>query len=445
MLTRLIKRARLAASVLLIGGLVGFSGCALANEQPSQQLGIEAMFAALSEGRFDIADAIAADLDSNSEDKSLFSTFARATKLVANNDCASGGPLAETVVARSPLFLPAYDLIAKCLVEAGEPGKAAAMFDDVASRLNKGAERDQILVRAQSLRPDMSPKFSVDVNVQPSTNVNRGTDNTDIGVFKIDDAARTKAGVSASVFGTVDKPIYVSKRLISSVSLRAGITYNIPYDEFVLELGQFFPSARLALNSRYLLSPQTSIGAVLAYDHVHKGTAFESATPSIAVDVSHQVSPVLTLGARAELSYTHHDNDQQTGWAAKLDVNASYTILPNDRLSVATSYVREDRKKENFSFNQIGISTEWEHAFASGFIGSLGGEASYRVYESNAPLKNEKQENIQAKAIIGVSHRDFMIGKFRPELAYTFTKQWSNDAFSDFTAHDVSVRAKAAF
>jgi Surface lipoprotein assembly modifier len=153
----------------------------------------------------------------------------------------------------------------------------------------------------------------------------------------------------------------------------------------------------------------------------------------------------VTLGARAEIAYIHHDSNNQTGWTARLSGNASYTILPNDRLNVVASYVREDRKRGGLSYNQIAVSTEWEHAFESGFIGSLGGEASYRLYESNMVFTSEKQENIQAKGIIGVSHRDFMIGKLRPELAYTFTKQWSNDAFSDFTAHDVSVQAKAAF
>jgi Surface lipoprotein assembly modifier len=441
-LTTIKRQALLVASVVVFAGLIAPVSNAFAESQPAS---VEAMFAALGEGRFDVADAIAAQLDANAEDKSLFSTFSRATRLVAGDDCASGGPLAETVVSRSPLFLPAYDLIAKCLVQAGDPEKAAAMFDDVASRLNKGAERDQILARAQSLRPDMSAKYSVDVNLMPSTNVNRGTDNTDIGVFKIDEGARTKAGVSASVFGTVDKPIYVSKHLISSISLRAGVTYNIRDDTSLLDLNQIFPSARLALTTRYLLSPQTSVGAVLAYDHVHKGTAFESASPSVAVDVAHQVSPTLSLGARAEIAYTHHNDANQTGWTAGLNANASYTILPNDRLTVAATFVREDRKAAKQSYNQIGLSAEWEHAFQSGYIGSLGGEASYRLYEANAPLTSDKQHNIQARATIGISHRNFMIGKFRPELAYTFTKQWSNDAFSDFTAHDVSVRAKAAF
>ena len=435
MLTTSTTRAiGLAFKVFLMWGAFGLGSHAMAQELVT----IERLFAAMNQGEWQSAEAIAAALDTQAEDKSLFTTFARATKLVANDDCASGGPLAETVVARSPLFLPAYDLIAKCLVQAGQPEKAATMFDGVASNLKRGAERDQILARAQSLRPDMSPKYSVDVNVMPSTNVNRGTDNTNIGIFAIDPQARTKAGVSASVFGTVDKPIYVSKNLISSVLLRVGATY-----ETVSE--KIFPSARLALNTRYLLSPQTSFGAVLAYDHVLKGTAFEFASPSVAVDISHQVSPTLTIGARAELAYTHHQIDAQTGWTARLNANASYTILPNDRLNVTASYVREDRNADTQSYQQIGLSSEWEHAFESGFIGSLGGEAAYRLYESNAPLTTEKQHNVQAKATIGVSHRAFMIGKFRPELAYSFTKQWSNDAFSDFTARDVSVRAKAAF
>jgi hypothetical protein len=437
-LTTLTKQALLAASIVVIAGLTGLGGNALAASQPAS---VETLFIAIVQGDWQSAEAIAAELDSKSEDKSLFTTFARATKLVANDDCASGGPLATNVVTRSPLFLPAYDLIAKCLVQAGEPTKAAAMFDEVAAHLNKGAERDQILARAQSLRPDMSPHYSLDVNVQPSTNANRGTDNTKAIGLAIPTLARTKSGVTVSAYVTVDKPIYVSKRLISSVSLRLGASYDTVFE-------QVMPSVRLSWNNRFLLSPQTSIGAVLAYEQVHKGTAFELASPSIAVDISHQMSPTLSLGVRGEIAYIHNSNSGKTGWTAKLDANGSYTILPNDRLNAALSIVHEDRSFDSQSFDQIGGSIEWEHAFESGLIGSLGGEASYRKYKSDAVGAvsiSEKQVNIQAKATIGISHRNFMIGKFRPELAYTFTKQWSNDVFSDFTAHDVSVRAKAAF
>ncbi|MGL4406305.1 MAG: surface lipoprotein assembly modifier, partial [Notoacmeibacter sp.] len=162
-------------------------------------------------------------------------------------------------------------------------------------------------------------------------------------------------------------------------------------------------------------------------------------------DVSHQVSPVLTLGARSELRYTHHQNDGLNGWTAQLNGNAAMIVSANDRVTIGASYVLEARNSDTQSYHQIGLSAEWEHAFQNELIGSLGGEASYRLYKSDAVLTTEKQHNIQSKATIGLSHRDFMIGKFRPELAYTFTKQWSNDVFSDFIAHDVSVRAKAAF
>ena len=431
------RQALLVASIVVIAGMVSFCKGAMANEQLPTPT-VETLFAAINQGEWQNAEAIAAALDANADDKSLFTTFTRATKLVANDDCMSGGPLAETVVSRSPLFLPAYDLIAKCLVAGGEPDKAAAMFDSVALQLNKGAERDQIVTRAQMLRPDKSAKFGVDFNLQPSTNVNRGTSATDINGWQISESSRTKSGVMASAFATVDKPIYVSKHLISSVSLRVGAFYDTISK-------QVFPTARLALNTRYLLSPQTSFGMVLAYEHMLKGSAFESASPSVAMDVSHQISPALSLGARADVAYTKHNNNAQAGWTAQVSAHAGMIVTANDRLSVAASYVLEARNADTHSFNQTGISTEWEHAFDSGLIGSLGGAASYRLYKSQAPLTSEKQHNIQAKATIGVSHRDFMIGKFRPELAYTFTKQWSNDVFSDFTAHDVSVRAKAAF
>ena len=104
------------------------------------------------------------------------------------------------------------------------------------------------------------------------------------------------------------------------------------------------------------------------------------------------------------------------------------------------------REAERFSYMEGGVSAEWEHRFKSGFITNLGAGGSIRRYEGDAPLTNEAQENKQAYARIGVSHKKFSYKNIRPELTlHTATRQWSNDVFSRYIAHDAGVGVKGAF
>jgi hypothetical protein len=399
---------------------------------------IETLFEALVAEDWAKADATAAQLDAAATDKSLFSTFARATRLTMGGDCNSGLPLAQTVIERSPLFMPAYDLVARCLVADDDAPAAAKLYDAASSRLPAGPERDLMQARAQAFKPDLSPRYSIEAAVQPSTNVNRGTAETRFGEWNIVDDSRGKSGATAALHATVEKPLYVSKRLVSSVSLRLGASYDTVTSDV-------YPSVKAAFSNRWIISPRTALGATLAYEHVLKGGDSYLGQPSLTLDASHQLSPATALAGRVHLAYLDFADETRSGWSINASGSASTILSPQDRLRMQVSVGREERKSAAHSATTVAVEAELEHMFESGLIGSVGASAALRYSDGNAPGTSSRQINRQIAGTLGISHRDFMILGFRPELAYTLTRQWSNDVFSDYVAHDVGIRAKAAF
>jgi hypothetical protein len=430
-------RRGISLMALTFAALTSLPAHAAEAEGPSSAT-LQELFAALSQGRFDAADRAAAALDAAGDDKTLHQTFTRAARFVASGDCESGLPMAENVIARAPLFLPAYDLAGSCLAQAGDAAGAAQLYDAAAGQLPDGPDKAMLADRAAALRPDMSAKFGVEANLQPSTNVNRGTSATSIGGWTISESSRGREGVAASLFGTVEKPLLVSKTLIAGVSLKAGLQYDSVS-------GDLMPTVQAGANIRRILSPSTSIGLSAAYEHVIRDGTTYTMRPSVAADFAHRHSDVLSVGGGVEVAHVDHVDDGQDGWTFKLHGNAVMTKGAGDRFTLRAAVTREERESARHSNTLLAAEGEWERMIANGFIGSLGAGASLRLHDGNAALTSDRQRDTQVFVSAGVSHRDLMFGAIRPELSYRLTRQWSNDVFSDYTAHDVAIRAKASF
>ena len=82
----------IAGLAFCVAGLPAFAQNAPATKNQAT-VTIEVLFEALNDGRWQEADAIAATFDAKADDKTLLSTFARATQMVANGDCKSGLPM----------------------------------------------------------------------------------------------------------------------------------------------------------------------------------------------------------------------------------------------------------------------------------------------------------------------------------------------------------------
>ncbi|MEM0900707.1 MAG: surface lipoprotein assembly modifier [Pseudomonadota bacterium] len=400
------------------------------------------LFDAVSRQDWPRAKAVARAIDAAEDHGDLMAAYAMAAKLTSQGECKLALKMSEVIIKMSPLFLPAYDLAAACLIETDREAAAAKLYRSAANTVGKGADYDLLVDRANAIDPMRKLRFSVDADIAPSTNLNRGTKEDGVGNFTISDSAKEKSGVLAHVAIEAEKPVFVNERLRAAVSLRVGASYNTI-------TGGYVPSVRTAFSATRILNAKTILEFKPYVEVGFAETDYLYTRPGASVSVRRQVSPGLVVAAKAEASYYLFDDGQRDGIAASVSVDTSKTLSPNDRLNTKLWASVQERDYEPMNNVAVGGEIEIEHRFSKGAVEGLITSAAvgghYRWHDRNAALQNERQEDYAAFARLGISHQKVKLGKVRPELTYTATKQWSNDAFSRFDAHDVGIRFKATF
>lgn len=399
---------------------------------------IEALFIALGAGQWDAAEQIAEDLDATEPEAAFFTPFAQATAHIVQGRCAEGAPLAQQTVTIMPSFLPAYDLLATCMRQEGRGVSAAKLYRNLANMMDDGPERDLLLARANAVHPDMSFRYSVDASLTPTTNANRATYETKIGRFTINEQAQQKKGVQAHVAGTVEKPILATDRLFSSLSLSLGSAYQ-SHDK------TFFPFARIASKTQFALGKTASVSGMGFYEYTLRGDKRYLDQTGFRLDFAKQIQIGFNLGFGAGITRYNYTNDDRDGLGVALTARAAKRVTKRDRLSLSLAMDKQMREHKRFSYHQWRADAEWEHRMDNGFITSLGAGGAVKLLKSNAALTRERQEDQSLFLRVGLSHQKLVFKTVRPELSYTVTRQWSNDAFSRYIAHDVGIRLKAAF
>ena len=425
----------LAAIIAILGGQ---SALAQNQTQPSHTAySVEGIFAALGQGNFADAKKIA-DVLTNSSTPN-FSAFVNAAQYVAASDCQNGQNLAEQVVKQRPDFLPAYDLIAECMSRNGQAAKAARIFKNIASRMPEGSERDQLLARATALTPKMPYSISVSAEALPSSNLNRGTDDTKVGRYTISPQSRSTSGTQYSAEIRIDKPVFISDTMLSTLSLSLGGGYDTLSKKF-------WPTARFEASHRWFLSPRASLGVASYVGLSLVDQNVERVQPGFIINYSKRITSQTDLSLTADISHlSYRSSDHRDGLALKAEARLSHILTPKDKLTFSMTGSWNKRKSKSQSSLGAGADLEWEHRFEQGFITSTTLGASATFHEGFAPLTTDHQRDYSVTSGIALSHEAIMLGSIRPEIGYKYTKQWSNDPFSRYDAHDITFRAKAAF
>ena len=423
---------------IFMTAMTALTGPVRAEQAVSDDASLSALFTAISAQDWGRARALAKALDATGDNGDIMSAYVMAAQLTAQGQCKLALKMSGAIIHVSPLFLPAYDLAASCLQSDDRAAEAAALYRKAANAVQRGADHDRLVARANAIDPARKWRFSIDGNVAPSTNLNRGTDETTIKGLPISDVSKAKSGVAISASVEAEKPIFVSPRLRAAVSLRVGASYNTI-------TGGYVPSIRTAFSVTRLVSQRTSLSFKPYVEVGFAETDYLYTRPGFQASINHRVSPDLTVGADADVSHFVFEDGKRDGISANLTLRASKLVTENDIVAAQVWVNVEDRELKSMNSVGVGGEIELEHRFRNGLItsGAIGGH--YRKYEGLAPLSFERQEDYAAFARLGISHQKVKIGKIRPELAYTATRQWSNDAFSRHTAHDVGIRFKATF
>lgn len=385
------------------------------------------------------ARVIAKELDAQKEQGDVFLAFADSMEAANRGDCTTAKQLASIVIQSTPGFLPAYDVLAGCLVSEGKYNEASQLYQDLSNQLRDGPEKEIAQNKANSLKPNLSPTVAVDFSITPSSNTSRRTSNTTTGNGGIlTKASRAQRGITALGSIKLSKPIFKSKRLLSQVSLKIGGQYNTVTKTLL-------PSIGTELRNTWFLSNNKSIYAAPFYEYTwQSGERFYDETglrfgSSVAFDERNLFSSNFVISKR---NFLNKGADSTLLYAA-LD----YTVLinQNNKLKLYGTFTDINADDIFFNLTEYSIGAELEHHFESGLITSIASTIGTRQYDRSAALTFESQEDTYYSTSIGFSHQKFTIGEIRPEIVYTYTNQRSNDLFYDFSAHDIGLKLKANY
>lgn len=412
-----------------------FTAGVLANTQT----GYDALFGALDRKAWNEARNIAKNIDAQNARGDIILAFTDSVEALNTGNCKAAKQLSTLVIDNSPGFLPAYDILAQCLISEGSNQQASELYQNLANDLRDGAEKDIAQQKADRLKPDLSPRYLLDFSIIPSSNTSRRTERANIGNGGVLTAeSRAQEGLSVSGSVQLIKPIFKSKRLLSQVSLKLGGRYDTVREKVS-------PLVGIETRNTWLLSNTKSVYAAPFYEYTWSsgdrfldeyGLRFGSYT---ALDATHQFSTDFIV-SRRDFASPGRDSTFIFG-------SLTNTILLNDsnRIKLTASAFDIDADNSFFNVSDYSFNVELETAHRNGFITSLGGVIGTRRYDRNATLLNEEREDTYYSASFGVSHQSFVFNQIRPELVYTYTNQSSNDVLDDFSAHDIGLKLKAAF
>jgi hypothetical protein len=89
--------------------------------------------------------------------------------------------------------------------------------------------------------------------------------------------------------------------------------------------------------------------------------------------------------------------------------------------------------------DDVSASLELDKEWEGGFLTSLWGTVAEHQYLGPFPSMEEARSDRLISVGASVASRKFTIGGLMPKLSYTFTRQFSNVAFYDYTSHDIDL------
>ncbi len=397
------------------------------------------LFDALQQKDWDNARKVANQLDAKNNRGDIFLAFTNSVEAVNRGDCKVAKQLSTLVIQQSPGFIPAYDILAECLIKEGDSEGASKLFQKLANDLREGPEKKLAQRKADTLKPDLSPRVSFDFSIIPSTNTSRRTRRTSTGNGGVlSEASRAQDGVTISSSIKLTKPIFHSKRLLSQASIKLGGRYN-SVTETVL------PLVGTELRNTWFLSNTKSVYAAPFYEYTWKSGERLFDEYGIRVGGNFSLTQAQKISADFVISKRDFKETGQDATFASGLINNTVLIDEFSRFNYYISASNVDADNSFFNVTDYSIGVELETAYKNGFITSLGGIVGTRRFDRNAPLTSDERKDTYYTASYGVSHKELVFYDIRPEIVYSYTNQSSNDLFNDFSAHDIGLKLKAAF
>ena len=381
--------------------------------------------------------AIASDLYLGHGD--LHRAFVDAVIAQRNGNCAAAVRLSKAILSNAPQFHLAYDVIVACLVEDGRTFEARRLVNAALDQeIGNDALRQKLEQLQHALRFNRRPRFAIDFFTTPSSNTSRRTTATSAYGGTVSAESRGRPGVSAGIGTRGVFPLHQFGRLIIEGTLdgSAGMD-SITREPFFSAGGGFQLRRDVSASTAVYLNP-----FLRHYRVDGEGTALETGA---LLGAAIQTSSFRSTGLNVQLSRRDFRDNQRDGILVSGAISARNSVSRFDRINTEVFGSLNSTENPFYDYWEIGLALEWEHMFQNGLIKSLGSSVRHRNVGSLVPFTSENRKDWAIDCSAGISHRDFTIGQFRPEIGYKYQVNSSNDTFYDYDSHDMTFQLKAAF
>ncbi len=346
------------------------------------------------------------------------------------------------VLANDPKLTAVRAELARALYDNKEDRSAAHhLFLLRASAPNTNAQRTfDAAINAIEARKTWS--FNVWGSIAPSTNFNNGTSLEVINVggldFEVGNQAREKSGIGFRGGGNIGYNLRLRKDLSLIVSSGTNL---VQYDGVRFD--------QTALNQTALVryrQPKYSVafGAVATQGWYGADEFIWSVGPQAII--SYLVTPKAQFYTQLKHVWNRYDEATYLdGWTSTATTQLKYAFNENTLLFAKAGLGRTETQRDHLdNWNGTGGAGLY-HELPWGLTGFAEATVRYSVSDGDYPLLGEQRKQTRVTGRMSITKRDFYWRGLAPQLEYTYTRNFSNDALSRYDSHGLALTVTRAF
>lgn len=405
----------------------------------SQSDRIRAIRGFVEAGDLDTAELLLANSYFDEGDLGYQAAFLQTVVLERRNRLEEAEVLARAILAERPNYDLVRMQLARILVRRGNASGATYHLQLLSDSSIDPTARERFESFIETLDAGRPFTFGGFVSIAPSTNVNNGSNSTQIMLgglpFTIDPEGQAQSGVGARIGANIGYTHALSER---AALYAAGSTTFSDYggSEFDTIVGDI----RLGVRHR---NTTHTLGGELIADRRWFSTTPTDYGLGARVFGSYAVLPqVIASGEVLFIDRTYDDAPAAATQTWRASGRLAY--YPSASLSVyggsGLDWEQADERPHNGydgGFVEIGMTGQ----FGWGLTTSVQAKVGRREYEADFPGMTEPRADAYFELRGGLLKRDLQFGGFTPRLGATYYSQDSNVALYDYdkTSLDISL------
>lgn len=426
-------RSRRMLSALFGAGSIALSGVASAQQAASPSIS-----QLISGGQIEAA-RVALEAENPSEADRL---FFEGRVLKAQGRLGEAVQVFRQVLQRDPDYINARRELAHTLLLSRDYGPAEFHFDALL-RVDSNEEMRDGYRRFLNVIDQNKPiGFSGYFALIPSSNVNRGTNNTvfdtTLGQFVINPTSQAESGVG------VQLGVSGYFRHLTSPTSRIALNWSLSGTRYEQE------QYNSALGNIALSYEQITGSGSWFVSPYYRMNWREDDADNDALGMRFGLTYRLDTKTQLSFSLAHEYRDYsvqdyQDGSFSSASISLSHQLSPSLSVSGGVAFERSLPSAEHLQYDSgkmvLGLSKLWE----GGLQSSFGFEYGKRNFVGVFPLTTSAREDTFSRISIGAQHSRIDIHGFTPHLSCSYTLNRSNVAFYDYDATECQATISRNF